>query len=280
MKMNKKYNSEEEFLKAYNKNDFDLLSITTDILIFSVSHLESENYRKLGEKKCSVLLVKRNTYPYKDKWCLPGGFINIDEELEDATKRILKNETNLKNIYLEQLYTFSGINRDPRMRVLSTAYMTLINKDIIKEKLANNTSWFDITYTEKPKNSTESILSFTLDNGKTSLSFEVLKIWKEKTSNIFEYKMINNDNIAFDHPLVISTGLDRIKNKIEYTDIVFNIMPKYFTLGQLQQVYETILGKDLLAPDFRRTIKNKVEKTDKVLTGAGHRPSALYKYKG
>ena len=153
--MSKTSYSEEEFLKKYNKFDYDLLSVTTDIVIFSISHLNSDNYRKLGEKKCSVLLVKRNTHPYINKWCLPGGFIRINEDLESATKRILQDETNLKNIYLEQLYTFSGINRDPRMRVLSSAYITLINKDMIKEKLSDNTSWFDITVTETIKNSSE-----------------------------------------------------------------------------------------------------------------------------
>lgn len=278
--MSKTSYSEEEFLKKYNKFDYDLLSVTTDIVIFSISHLNSDNYRKLGEKKCSVLLVKRNTHPYINKWCLPGGFIRINEDLESATKRILQDETNLKNIYLEQLYTFSGINRDPRMRVLSSAYITLINKDMIKEKLSDNTSWFDITVTETIKNSSEILLTFNLENEKENIKFSVMKTLKEKTSNIYDYKVIENEDVAFDHAIVIATGLDRIKNKIEYTDIVFNIMPKYFTLGQLQQVYETILNKPLISPDFRRTIKNKVEKTNKVQKGAGHRPSALYKYKG
>ena len=68
--MEKKYNSEEEFLKDYNKKDYDLLSLTTDILIFSVSDGIQENYRKLNKKYFSVLLVKRDTYPFKDKWCL------------------------------------------------------------------------------------------------------------------------------------------------------------------------------------------------------------------
>ena len=278
--MSKTSYSEEEFLKKYNKFDYDLLSVTTDIVIFSISHLNSDNYRKLGEKKCSVLLVKRNTHPYINKWCLPGGFIRINEDLESATKRILQDETNLKNIYLEQLYTFSGINRDPRMRVLSSAYITLINKDMIKEKLSDNTSWFDITVTETIKNSSEILLTFNLENEKENIKFSVMKTLKEKTSNIYDYKVIENEDVAFDHAIVIATGLDRIKNKIEYTDIVFNIMPKYFTLGQLQQVYETILNKPLISPDFRRTIKNKVEKTNKVQKGAGHRPSTLYKYKG
>ena len=95
---NKKYNNEEEFLKDYDPSQFDLLSLTTDILILSVSDYKSNNYRKLSEKKFSVLLVKRDDYPYKDKWCLPGGFIKIDEDLEDAPSRILYEEANIKDL--------------------------------------------------------------------------------------------------------------------------------------------------------------------------------------
>ena len=85
--------------------------------------------------------------------------------------------------------------------------------------------------------------------------------------------------MAFDHDLVVLAGLERLKNKLNYTDIVFNMMPEYFTLGELQQVYEVILNKKLLDPAFRRIIKDKVVKTDKMRTGEGHRPSVLFKYR-
>ena len=92
-------------------------------------------------------------------------------------------------------------------------------------------------------------------------------------------KIKENKDLAFDHPLVIVAGMERLRNKVGYTDIVFNMMPEYFTLGELQKVYEKILGKQLLMPAFRRIIANKVVKTDKVQTGGGHRPSVLFKYK-
>ena len=88
-----------------------------------------------------------------------------------------------------------------------------------------------------------------------------------------------NNGLSFDNPLVIITGIERLKNKLDYTDIVFNMMPEYFTLGELQKVYEVILGKKLLDPAFRRVIKDKVIETDKYKTGEGHRPSKLFKYK-
>jgi len=274
------YASEEEFLKDYNPRGYDPIAITADILILSVSNKETDNYRKLDEKQFSILLVKRNNYPFKDKWCLPGGFIGVHETLDEAAKRVLKEETNLKNIYLEQLYTFSGVDRDPRMRILSTAYMSLIDKNMLEDKLYENAKWFDLTVKEKELNGGKTEIYIILESGEDLIEFELERIRKEKTSNIYEYKVKKNDKLAFDHPLVIATGIDRLKNKVEYTDVVFNMMPEYFTLRELQQVYESILGRELIVPDFRRRIKDKVVKTDKVLTGAGHRPSVLYRYNG
>ena len=274
--MKKQYSSEEEFLKDYDSSIYEKLSMTTDILIMSVSTEESENYRKLEEKKFSILLVRRDEYPFKDKWCLPGGFIGINETLEEATKRVLEAETNLKNIYTEQLYTFGDVNRDPRMRVVSTAYMALVDKNKLKDKLNENSCWFNISKVEE----TDKKYKVELENGKETINFVVDKKLKEQTTDRYEYKIAKNDKLAFDHPIVILTGIERLKNKLEYTDIVFNMMPKYFTLSELQQVYEIILNKKLLTPDFRRIIANKVEKTDQVRKGKGHRPSALFRYKG
>lgn len=127
--MPKNYNTEEDFLKDYDPSTFEKLSMMVDILMLSVSNEETENYRKTDKKKMSVLLVKRDNYPFKGRWCLPGGFVRIDENLDDAPRRVLKEETNLENIYLEQLYTFGDVDRDPRMRIISSAYMALIDKN-------------------------------------------------------------------------------------------------------------------------------------------------------
>lgn len=267
------YKSEEEFLKDYDSNAFEKLSVTADILILSVADEETGNYRKLSEKKFSVLLVKRNTYPFKDKWCLPGGFVGYNEDLEDAARRILKNETNLENIYIEQLYTFGTPNRDPRMRVLSTSYMSLIDKNRLDTKLAKNAAWFNITLLEDKDS-----IHVTLDNEIETINFVIKKVLRDKSTDRYDYIVDKNDKIAFDHAKIIVSGISRLKNKIEYTDIVFNMMPRYFTLGELQQVYEVILGKKLLAPAFRRIIADKVRKTDKMQTGGGHRPSQLFEY--
>lgn len=269
------YKSEAEFLKNYDSSAFEKLSVTSDILIFSVADGVQENYRKLNEKHFAVLLVKRADYPFKGKWCLPGGFIGVDETSIEAARRILKNETNLEDIYLEQLYTFDDVKRDPRMRILSVSYMALVDKNKLHNKLNENASWFNMTILEDDKS-----INITLDNGCEFFDFVVKKNLRELTTDRYEYTVEKNKNLAFDHAIVIASGISRLKNKLEYTDIVFNMMPEYFTLGELQQVYEVILGKNLLDPAFRRIIANKVVKTDKLKTGGGHRPSVLFKYKG
>ena len=275
--MKKEYKTEEEFLKDYDPKAFDQLSMTSDILLISVSDQEQTNYRKTSKKMMSVLLVKRDDYPFKDKWCLPGGFLNPKTEtLEECAKRVLKTETNLSNIYLEQLYTYDAIDRDPRTRVVSTTYIALIDKNKLTEMINPNASWFDIVLLEE-KNK---VVDITLDNGKDTIHLSIKKELREKTTDRYRFIAVKNDALAFDHALVILAGIERVRNKINYTDIVFNMMPDYFTLGELQQVYEVILNKKLLDPAFRRIIANKVVKTKKMKTGEGHRPSALFKYKG
>ena len=269
------YKSEEEFLESYDSSQFEKLSMTTDILIVSVSDEEQSNYRKTSKKKMSILLVKREDYPFKDMWCLPGGFLNPKTEtLEECAKRVLSVETNVKDIYLEQLYTFDSLRRDPRMRVVSTSFIALVDKNKLNTDVNKNASWFDISYTEENNK-----VDIVLDNGIELIHVIIEKKLRDLTTDRYQFKIIKNDSLAFDHPIVILSGLERIKNKLEYTDIVFNMMPEYFTLGELQQVYEVILGKKLLDPAFRRIIASKVEKTDKVKTGEGHRPSAMFRYK-
>ena len=226
------YKSEEEFLKHYDSSKFEKLSLTTDILIISIANEKVDNYRKTSKKNMSILLVKRDDYPFKDKWCLPGGFLDIHEDLEDAPNRILKRETNLDNIYLEQLYTFGDVHRDPRMRIVSTAYMALIDKNRLNTKLMENASWFNVSIKEE-----NGIVTVILDNGKDILKTRIKKTLKDKTTDRYKFEIVENNDLAFDHALVILSGIERLKNKIMYTDIVFNMMPKEFTLGELQQVY-------------------------------------------
>ncbi len=256
------------------KSDIERFALATDLLIFTVTKGEAKTVRSLAEKSLSILLVKRNKEPFKDKWVLPGGFVKKNETLDEAANRVLEKETNLREIFNEQLYTFSNLNRDPRDRIISTAYMALIDKERIKNELSEDACWFNIHIEEM-----KTKIKVTLENGDTLIDFSVKKDVVDVSSRRYSYKILENDFIGFDHPEIIMMALDRLRNKIEDTDIVFNLMPEYFTLGELQQIYEVILGKKLLDPAFRRIIEPKVIKTKKTIKTGGHRPSVMFKYK-
>lgn len=117
--------------------DFEQPSVTVDLAIFTIK-----------DNLLNVLLVKRDSEPFKGKWALPGGFVRINESLEDAAKRELKEETSVKDVYLEQLYSFGQPKRDPRGRVITISYLALINSDKIKLKASTDVSeaqWFPVS---------------------------------------------------------------------------------------------------------------------------------------
>lgn len=265
--------TDEEFLKEYNSDMYEKMSITTDITLFSVSDISKDNYRTINKKAFSVLLVKRTTPPFMGKWCLPGGFLSLDETLLDCAKRVLFTETNLDDIYLEQLYTFSEIDRDIRGRVLSCSYLGLVDKAKVLDRLGDNAKFFNISILEE-----NDIINITFSSDDESFTSKVLKT--KDQYGIYSYKAIDNNYLAFDNLCVIVRSIKRLQNKIDYTDIVFHMMPEEFSLKELQLVYEAILDKKLLDPAFRRTIKDKVIKTENIRVDGGHRPALLYKYKG
>jgi ADP-ribose pyrophosphatase YjhB (NUDIX family) len=251
-------------------------ALAVDTLIFSVSSVDAGNSRKLSDKYFSVLLVKRNKPPFCGRWCLPGGFVTPSETLGQAADRILAKETNLRSVYKEQLYAFSAVNRDPRRRVVSVAYQSLLDKNRITDSLSDEARWFNIESIE----TADDRVDIEMSDGNEVIVFSVRKSSQSAIDGPHDYEVLDNQRLAFDHPLMIVAGVESLRRRIKSTDIVFNMMPARFTLGELQQVYEAILGEKLLAPAFRRTIADKVEGLGvKVRTG-GHRPSELFRYKG
>ncbi len=247
---------EQTFLSEYNPLSFEKVSVTTDVLIFSISDITTTNYRKLPEKKMSVYLMKRSSFPFKDKWSLAGGFVDPKETLVETATKVLKQKMDIDNLYLEQLCTFDAVDRDPRMRILSVAYMALINRQELPANVQQSEHWFNIVQQDN-----------------------ALVLQNESNPDLVIH-LSDKQSLAFDHADIILTGLTRLKNKIEYTDLVFHLLSEEFTLTELQNVYEAILGKKLLAPAFRRVIKPRVEATGHFTAGSGHRPSALFRYKG
>lgn len=264
-------------------------SVTVDSIIFTIRDSQTENYRKLPEKKLEILLVKRAQEPYKDKWSLPGTFVGEKETLEEAVNRSLAEKTNIKDIYLEQLYTWGAPERDPRTRVISTSYMGLVDSDNIQikaGKYVEDIDWFDVQLkllkesNKEKKNGyykTEEI-EILLTNKNTVLKSKVKVVKELVNGNLIIYTQILQSDLAFDHAKLLIYAIERLKNKVEYTTIAFNLMPERFTLTQLQQVYEILLDKPLLKANFRRKIADMVIETDEQEENAGHRPSKLYKF--
>ncbi len=287
--LNKEGINEEQFLKMYDVTKFDRPSVTVDDLLFAIEEIKSKDIRKLSEKKLQVMLLKRTNHPYINTWCLPGVFVKMDESLEQASLRALKEKTEFSDIYLEQLYTFGENARDKRTRVISVSYLALIDKNKSKIKETSDqeeTRWFDIrikelhTKKEKTKEGIKKISRFQifLYNANEILENEIEVI--ESTFDNLGGIMVNiikSDNIGFDHLKIIYHGIIRIRNKIEYSDIAFNLLPNKFTFAELQLVYEIILGKKFTKANFQRKISNKVKELDEYRSG-GFRPARLYVY--
>ena len=175
--------------------------MTVDIVIFT-----------LRDAILQVLLVKRGVPPFEGQFAIPGGFIREDESLEEAALRELYEETGVRNVFLEQLYTFGDPKRDPRGRVVTVAYYALIASDKLSLAAgadAAEAQWF--LANELPP-------------------------------------------LAFDHKSILECALERLRNKLEYTTVGFQLVHEKFTLGELQAVYEAILGRQLDKRNFRRKI--------------------------
>lgn len=239
-----------------------------NVLVFAVSIGKFQSCRSLSDKKLSILLRKE-----KNDWILPGKELEDNETLYQSADNVLVKETGLKNIYKEQLYTFSDLNRVPNKHIITTSYIALVDKEKVKKELEKNTSWFNITGEEVNGN-----IRIVLSNEEDIIEIEYSRKIYDKTTGKCEYNIIKSNGIGYDHAKILICGLEVMHSNVENTDIVFNLMPEYFTLGELQQIYEMFLGRKLLDPAFRRIIQNKVIKTDQIIKTGGHRPSVLYKY--
>jgi 8-oxo-dGTP diphosphatase len=202
-------------------------SLTVDCVVFGLD--ESNELR--------VLLIQRAYDPFAGSWALPGGFVKIEEDLESAARRELEEETAVRDIYIEQLYTFGNFDRDPRGRVVSVAYYALINLKNHPVKAstdAKNAAWF---------------------------------------------KLDEIPELAFDHKEILSKATERIRAKVLYKPIGFELLPEKFTLSDLQKLYESILGQQLNRRNFRsKMLKMDLLEEAERQTNVSHRPAQLYKF--
>jgi 8-oxo-dGTP diphosphatase len=288
---NKQGLTETEFLQQYDVGKYERPSVTADILIFTVMDEAKVNYRKLPAKVLKLLLIQRGNHPFLGQWALPGGFVNIDEDLGTAARRELREETNLDLIYLEQLYTWGEVHRDPRTRVISCSYLALLDSTALAVRAGDDAAaaqWFQVDYRTVAKPSElltpsqgvadTQMVELTLNSTTETLTATVKVGGGAGCRAQANRKVLASQGIAFDHAKMITYAIERLRNKLEYTDLAFNLVPEVFTISALQQVYEVILGKTLLAAAFRRKIAKMVLPTDRYTQDVGHRPSKLYRF--
>lgn len=214
--------------ETYDVKKFDRPSVTVDVIIFTIQ-----------DDELKVVLVKRKAWPFEGQWALPGGFVKMDESLEDAAIRELSEETGVKDVYLEQLYSFGEPKRDPRTRVITISYFALINSEKIRLMAATDVSdvkWFSVKHLPA---------------------------------------------VAFDHKQIIDYALQRLRWKLEYTNVAYSLLPEKFTLTDLQRAYEVILDRKLDKRNFRKKIVslNILKDTKETTQDVSHRPAKLYTFK-
>lgn len=207
--------------------DYPRPMVTVDTVVFTVI-----------EQDLKVLLVKRKLEPFEGRWAIPGGFVAMGESLEAAAQRELREETNVHDLYLEQLYTFGEPDRDPRGRVISVAYFALVSaehRELVAATDTTDVGWFSV------------------------------------------YKM---PELAFDHDRIVAYALQRLRYKLDYTSVGFQLLPKKFTLTELQRLYEIILAKPLDKRNFRKKILalGMLTPLDETKSEGPHRPAQLYAF--
>ena len=207
--------------------EFPRPRLTVDCVIFGLDE----------SSRLKVLLIKRGHDPYMGKWALPGGFVDMDEPLEEAALRELREKTSISDVFIEQLYTVGSPNRDPRGRVVTIVYFALIN--LAAHKISADSDTQDVRW-------------FPSDE---------------------------LPRLAFDHKDIMETAIQRLRGKVQYQPIGFELLPDEFTLTQLQNLYTTILGKELNKRNFRtKILKMDILKEGNILRGVAHRPAQLYRF--
>lgn len=306
--------TEAEFLAAYDVGDYERPSVAADMVIFTVAGDKEANYRKLPKRSLRVLLIRRGGHPYLGSWALPGGFVRPNETADQAAARELREETGVDRVYLEQLHTFSDVGRDPRTWVMSCAYMALVDSrglDVRAGDDADRAAWFELTYRLQGDSRERlgggvvhtrryelRLTSVGADSGEAEArrgngadgpestheadAIELTAIVERRLTrtngaSTDEYRIADNDGLAFDHAKMIAMAIERLRMRVERDELALHLMPERFTLTQLQQVYEAILDRELLKAAFRRKAEPLVEKTDEYTEHAGHRPSRLYR---
>jgi len=242
--------------------EFPKPAIAIDTVLLRVSDYTEDTNRHVAQKRMQVLLIKDkalNDRRLDDLWHLPGTILRLGETPMDAINRIIVNKTNINDAYYEQLYTIADdINRDNRGHIISIVYIGIVNSNeeiVLPEDYQYEAEW---AWINKP-------LPIDDTSNKKARSF-----YFEQLSEVIH-------DLRYDHVEIINDTIERIKNKLMYTDIGFKFLNKIFTIKSLENTFEAINERNI--PGFRRIISNKIEPTGILSAGKAYRPAALYKKK-
>lgn len=284
----------QEFLASYNKDKYADLkpSTTSDVLIFTIQKKEGhEDSKSLDDITLKLLMVQRANFPDINKWSVPGGFIEKNETALAAANRELCEETGIKDVYLEQLYTWDEPFRDVRDRVVSISHMALVDSSKLEIKAgsdAKDARWFTVTKQvkriDKVMTNTgyikEKYIEVALSNDDIQLIGEVKETITVKGNARFtrhEVLSKGSSNIAFDHAMMIFAGLERLKNKVEYTDIAFNLLPEKFTIAEIHKIFQLTTGIEYSTQNFRKKYNHMLIETNETSKKYSPRPAKLFR---
>jgi 8-oxo-dGTP diphosphatase len=235
---------DKAFLASYDPAAYERPSVTVDLVLLSVR-----------DGALHALLMRRTQPPAEGRWALPGGFVRIDESLDEAARRVLHEKAHIASAFLEQLYTFGAIERDPRMRIITVAYYALLPAARFAKAL---------------EQSDELALA------------KVVTAWKGETGGRAEALAADGARLglAFDHADILGLAVKRLRGKLDYSQVGFELLPSQFTLRALQDVHEAILGVRFNKPAFRRRMLDKgvLEPTGLREQGVTFRPAELYRF--
>lgn len=233
--------TEAEFLSEYDPGAYERLSVAVDVAVLTV-----------GGGALRVLLVRRTEHPHLRRWALPGGFVTPDESLDDAAARVLTGKAGLEGIFLEQLYTFGAVARDPRTRVVAVAYYALVDG----ARLA------------------------AASQAPGAVLATVQVAWTGEAGGPAEAHDRDGTALplAFDHPQILGTAVLRLRGKLDYAPVDFPLLPERFTLRDLQEVHETVLGRRLNRDSFRRRMlaAGQLRPTGEHEQDVPYRPAEFY----
>jgi 8-oxo-dGTP diphosphatase len=233
------------FLSAYDPAAYPRPSVAVDVVVLSVV-----------ARTLVALLVERTEPPQRGRWSLPGGFLHLEESLEHAAARVLADKGGLREVYLEQLFTFSNPARDPRTRVLSVAYYALVEPGRFASAEASQAG---------------------------ARAARVHVPWPGEEGGAVEAH--GDDGVAlplaFDHAEILGTAVKRLRGKLAYSPVGFELLGASFTLRQLQDVHEAILGRKLNKDSFRRRVRasGQIEPTGQWQGDVDHRPAQLFRFR-